>query len=184
MRRVLACQPCICCRLPVNGQIYSASLREGGGEHSEPEGAGDINAYHSPQKKHFSFVHAGSSHRYRGPPSSRKRALSLKHPTLTFCSFSVHRQSIFPTTRLSRGFRFTNKTDSSCLLSVFLSDREECDFYSTCWRFGREREYNGAASYGEREANAARALLYAVCRKCRVVQKTCNILFLGKVEFC
>ena len=109
MRGVSAYQPCICYRLPVNERIYSASLREGGGEHSEPGGAGDINAYHSPQKKHFSFIHAGSSHRYRGPPSSRRRALSLKHPTLTFCFFFLHRHSLFPTTRLSRGFRFTIK---------------------------------------------------------------------------
>ena len=115
MRRVLVCQPCICYRLSVNGQIYSASLREGGGEHSEPEGAGDIHAYHSPQEKYFSFVHAGSSHRYRGPPSSRRRALSLKHPTLTFCSFSIHRHSLFPTTRLSRGFRYTTKKRRACL---------------------------------------------------------------------
>ena len=120
VRRVLACQPCICYRLPVNGRIYSASLREGGGEHSEPEGAGGIIAYHSPQKKHFSFIHAGSSHRYRGPPSFRRRAFSLKHPTLTFCSFSIHRHRLFSTTRLSRGFRFTKRAARTVALAAVL----------------------------------------------------------------
>ena len=71
------------------------------------EGACGIIAYHSPQKEYFSFVHAGSSHRYRGPPSSRRRALSKRHPSLTLSSPSTHRHSLFSTTRLSRGFRFT-----------------------------------------------------------------------------
>ena len=84
------------------------------------EGACGIIAYHSPQEKYFSFVHAGSSHRYRGPPSSRRRALSQRHPTLTFGSPSIHRHSLFSTTRLSRGFRFTTKsTAMQCFFAFF-----------------------------------------------------------------
>ena len=82
------------------------------------EGACGIIAYHSPQKKYSSFVHAGSSHRYRGPPSSRRRALPKRHPSLTLSSPSTHRHSLLSTTRLSRGFRFIIKNRGTRSLAV------------------------------------------------------------------
>ena len=53
--------------------FFSASLREGGGERSEPEGACATNTLRSQQTECF-FVRAFSFHRYRGPPPSRREA--------------------------------------------------------------------------------------------------------------
>ena len=42
-------------------------------------------------------------------PSSRRRAFSQGLSALTFCLLLPHRHSLFSTTRLSRGFRFTKR---------------------------------------------------------------------------
>ena len=115
VRGVSACQPCICYRLPVNERIYSASLREGWCQMPQAASAGRrTRHYRIPlaTEKVLLFRARGlSPYLLANIPPSRRRALSLKHPTLTFCSFSIHRHILFPTTRLSRGFRFTTKAN-------------------------------------------------------------------------
>ena len=45
----------------IDANVTLASLWEGGGERSEPEGARGIIVYRSPQNECFAFVHASSS---------------------------------------------------------------------------------------------------------------------------
>ena len=49
-----------------------------------------------------------------------REPLTWEHSALTFCLFSAHRQSLYRTTRLSRGFRFTKKGFDTCVESLFL----------------------------------------------------------------
>ena len=74
-------------------------------------------------------------------PSSRRRAFSQGLSALTFCLLLPHRHSLFSTTRLSRGFRFTKTRfvgETSCKKfppHPFIQTHRYSRWVSTLYRF-------------------------------------------------